>query len=125
VKKKAVETNLVATPTNPFSLGIKANGFLFVSGQVGKDSSGKMVEGFEPQVRQTMENLKAIITAAGAEMDDAVKLTIYVTDISRIGQMNAIYREYFSEPLPARATVEVSKLGLTAEIEIDAIVLVE
>lgn len=124
MRKKAVETNLVAAPTNPFSLGIIANGFLFVSGQVGKDSNGKVVEGFEAQVRQTMENLRAIITAAGAEMDDAVKLTIYVTDISRIGQMNAIYREYFSEPLPARATVEVSKLGLTAEIEIDAIVLV-
>lgn len=121
--KQAVTTPLVATPTNPFSLGVKANGFLFVSGQVGKDINGNVAEGFAPQVRQTMENLKAIVEAAGATMDDILKLTIYVTDISRIGEMNSIYRQYFNEPLPARATVEVSKLGLTAEIEIDAIVL--
>lgn len=121
--KQAVTTQQVAKPTNPFSLAVKAKGFLFVSGQVGKDASGKIVEGFTPQVRQSMENLKAIIEAAGSTMDDIVKVTIYVTDISKIGELNTIYREYFAEPLPARATVEVSRLGLTAEVEIDAIAM--
>lgn len=122
--KESVTTPLVPTPTNPFSLGIKAKGFLFVSGQVGKDATGKVVEGgFSAQVRQSMENLKAIVTAAGSTMDDIVKLTIYVTDISKIGELNTVYKEYFTDPLPARATVEVSGLGLTAEVEIDAIAM--
>lgn len=119
--KQAVSTPNVARPTNPFSLAVKSKGFLYVSGQVGKDLNGKIVEGFAAQTRQSMENLKAIITAAGCSMDDIVKVTIYVTDISKVGELNPIYREYFTEPLPARATVEVSKLGLTAEVEIDAI----
>ena len=119
--KQAVSTPNVAQPTNPFSLAVKSKGFLYVSGQVGKDLNGKIVEGFAAQTRQSMENLKAIITAAGCSMDDIVKVTIYVTDISKLSELNPIYREYFTEPLPARATVEVSKLGLTAEVEIDAI----
>ena len=122
--KQSVTTPLVATPTNPFSLAIKAKGFLFVSGQVGKDTRGKVVAGgFGAQVRQSMENLKAIVTAAGSTMDDIVKLTIYVTDISKIGELNVVYREYFTDPLPARATVEVKGLGLAAEVEIDAIAM--
>lgn len=123
MQKQAITTSRVAAPTNPFSLAIKAKGFLFVSGQVGKNSQGEIVEGFAEQVRQAMENLKAIVEAAGSTMDDLVKLTIYVTDISRTSELNAIYREYFHDPLPARATVEVSKLGLRAEVEIDAIAI--
>jgi 2-iminobutanoate/2-iminopropanoate deaminase len=113
----------VATPTNPFSLAIKAKGFLFVSGQVGKDIQGEIVEGFAAQVRQSMENLRSILEAAGCTMDDLVKLTIYVTDISRMAELNAVYREYFQDPLPARATVQVSGLGRRAEVEIDAIAM--
>lgn len=122
MQKEAVTTPLVPTPTNPFSLAVKMKGFAFVSGQIGKGIDGKVKEGFAAQTRQAMENLKAIITAAGSSMDDVVKVNIYVTDISKMGELNAIYREYFSEPLPARATVEVTGLGLMAEVEIDAIV---
>ena len=125
MSKTAVTTPLVPTPTNPFSLGIKAKGFLFVSGQVGKDANGKVVKGFPAQVRQSMENLKAIVEAGGSTMNDIVKVTIWVTDISRISELNAIYAEYFTAPLPSRATVEVSRLGLTAEVEIDAIAMCE
>lgn len=121
MSKVAITTSQVATPTNPFSLAVTINGLLFVSGQVGKDINGKIVGDFSAQVRQSMENLKAIITAADYAMDDIVKLTIYVTDISKMSELNAIYREYFTEPLPARATVEVSQLGINAEVEIDAI----
>jgi 2-iminobutanoate/2-iminopropanoate deaminase len=118
-----INTNKVAVPTNPFSLGIKANGFLFVSGQVGKDLDGKIVEGFTAQVKQALENLKAIIEAAGASLDDVVKVNISLTDISKMGELNEVYRSYFPVDFPARAAVEVSGLGLKAEVEIEAVVL--
>jgi 2-iminobutanoate/2-iminopropanoate deaminase len=121
----SVASDKIPPSPNPFSLGIKANGFLFVSGQVGKDSSGKILEGFTNQVTQTMENLKTVIEAGGSGMDKVVKIVIYLTDISKLPQLNPIYKSYFSEILPARATVEVSRLGSTAEVEIDAIALIE
>jgi 2-iminobutanoate/2-iminopropanoate deaminase len=123
MSKQSVLTDRVPAPTNPFSQGIKANGFLFVSGQVGKDGSGKIVEDFSEQVRQTMENVKSIVEAAGSSMNDVVKATIYLTDISRMPELNTIYSEYFKGGFPARATVEVSRLGLTAEVEIDVVAI--
>lgn len=119
---QTVTTDKIPPSPNPFSLGVKANGFLFVSGQIGKEPTGKIAEGFSAQVRQAMENLKLIIEAAGASMNQVVKVTIYVTDITRMPELNSIYREYFPEALPARAAMEISKLGLGAEVEIDAIV---
>jgi 2-iminobutanoate/2-iminopropanoate deaminase len=120
-----VITSKIPPSPNPFSLGIKANGFLFVSGQVGKDTSGKIVEGFPAQVKQAMENLKTIIEAAGTSMDKVVKVNVYVTDITKIPELNNIYRQYFPLILPARAAMEVSRLGLKAEVEIDAIALMD
>jgi 2-iminobutanoate/2-iminopropanoate deaminase len=125
MQKQAVTTPKVPQPSNPFSLAVKANGLLFVSGQVGKDASGQIVGDFSAQTRQSLENLKAIIEAAGSSMDAVMKVTIYVTDISRMPELNAVYKEYFSGVLPARATVEVSNLGLNAEVELDAIALCE
>ena len=121
--KLAVASRNVAKPANPFSLGIKANGFLFVSGQVGKNKQGKIVEGFSAQVEQALENLRAILSEGGCSMEDVVKVTVYVTDIAQMKELNDVYRRYFSEPYPARATVEVSRLGLTAEVEIEAVAL--
>lgn len=118
-------TDKIPPSPNPFSLGIKANGFLYVSGQIGKDSTGKVVEGFGAQVKQAMENLKTIIEAAGSSMDKVIKINIMVTDISRMPELNEIYRSYFPGILPARAAAEVSRLGLKAEVEIEAIALCE
>ena len=120
-----VTTNKIPPSPNPFSLGIKANGFLFISGQVGKDSTGKIVDGFAAQVKQAMENLKVIIEAAGCSMDKIVKVNVYVTDITKMPELNDIYRQYFLQTLPARAAMEVSRLGLKAEVEIDAIALAD
>jgi 2-iminobutanoate/2-iminopropanoate deaminase len=121
--KHAITTDQVAQPTNPFSLGIKANGFLYTAGQIGKNLDGQIPQDFRAQVRQAMENLKAIIEAAGSTMEDVVKVNIYVTDISKMAELNEVYRSYFSGTLPARATVEVSRLGATAEVEIEAVAL--
>jgi 2-iminobutanoate/2-iminopropanoate deaminase len=118
-----VTTNKIPPSPNPFSLGIKAKGLLFVSGQVGKDSNGKVVEGFGAQVKQALENISTIVEAAGSSMDRVVKINIFVTDISRIPELNEIYRSFFPGVLPARAAVEVQRLGLRAEVEIEAIAL--
>ncbi len=122
---EAVVTPKIPKSANPFSLGIKANGFLFVSGQVGKDASGKFLEGLPAQTQQTLDNLQIVIEAGGATLNQVVRVTIYMTDIARLPEVNEIYRRYFTGTLPARATVEVRKLGGTAEIEIDAIVALE
>ena len=121
--KTIITTDSVAVPTNPFSLATRANGIVFISGQVGKNQSGKIVDGFSRQVTQAMENVKSIVQAAGCTMEDIVKVTIYVTDINRMGELNEIYTSYFTGDLPARATVEVRGLGLNAEVEIDAIAI--
>jgi 2-iminobutanoate/2-iminopropanoate deaminase len=123
MSKKAIDVPGVAKPTNPFSLAIQANGFLYVSGQIGKDKEGKIVPGFTAQVQQALENLRTILIAAGSSLEDVVKVNISVIDISRISELNAVYIGYFNEPYPARATVEVSGLGLNAEVEIEAIAL--
>ncbi len=119
---EAVVTSKIPQSPNPFSLGIKANGFLFVSGQVGKDANGQYKEGLPAQTVQTLDNLQTVIEAGGARLDQVVKVTIYMTDIARLPEVNEVYRRYFTGTLPARATVEVRKLGGSAEIEIDAIV---
>lgn len=125
MSRQSITTSQVAQPTNPFSLGVKANGFLFTSGQVGKNQDGQIIPGFKPQVEQALENLKAIVEAGGSSLSRVVKVTIFVTDISKVPQLNEVYKRYFPDDYPARATVEVSGLGLGAEVEIEAIALTE
>ncbi len=122
--KHRVSTSKVAKPTNPFSLGIKSNNLLFTSGQVGKNQDGEIVPGFEAQVEQAMQNLQVIIEAGGSTMDAILKITIFVTDISKMPLLNSVYKRYFPGDFPARSTVEVSGLGLGAEVEIEAIAAV-
>ena len=123
MSKQSVRTDKIPKSANPFSLGIKANGFLFVSGQVGKDGEGKIVEGFIEQVHQTMENIKIIVETAGSSMNDVVMATIYLTDIALMSELNGIYRQYFDGDFPARATVEVSRLGQSIDVEIVVVAL--
>ena len=74
-----------------------------------------------PQTRQVLKNLQAVLEEAGASMKDVVKTTVYLKDLSKFGEMNGIYGEFFTPPYPARATVEVSALPKGVEVEIDAI----
>lgn len=104
----------------PISTGIRANGLLITSGQVGRDVHGRMARGLAAQTRQALENVKAIVEAAGGTMEDVVKVTIYLTDVARMAELNAVYREYFPEPRPARTTIEIPRVGLEGEVEIEA-----
>jgi len=110
----------------PYSQAIKANGFLFASGQVALDpASGEIVAGdFSAQVRRAFDNLRAVLRAGGTDFKRVIKATVYLTDLGNFQTMNAIYAEYFGDHKPARTTVEVSKLPKGAQIEVDLVALV-
>jgi len=123
--KEAVFTDRAPRPVGPYSQAVKAGNLLFISGQIPIDPrTGELVRGdFKSAVRRVMENLKAIVEAAGATMDDVVKVTVYIRDISKFGEFNEVYSKYFRGPPPARVVVEVSNLPLNADVEVEAIAL--
>ncbi|MFQ6015271.1 MAG: RidA family protein [Anaerolineae bacterium] len=99
-------------PDLPFSPAIKANGFVFLSGNVGLDyKTGQVAEGIREQTRQTLENLKAVLEAAGSSLDRVVKVTVFLKNIEDFPAMNEVYRAYFPKDPPARSTVGVADLA--------------
>jgi reactive intermediate/imine deaminase len=120
---------IISTPNAPAAIGtysqaVKTGGTIYISGQIGLDpASMQMVDGFEAQTVRVFENLKAVAEAAGASLGDAVKLTIYLTDLTNFAMVNEIMARYFVEPYPARAAVGVAALPKGALVEADAIVV--
>ena len=121
-----VSTSAAPAAIGPYSQAIRAGGFLFCSGQIPLDpQSGAIVSGsVAEQTRRVLENLSAVLAAAGCTLADVVKTTIYLTDLSTFGEVNATYAEFFTQSPPARATVEVRGLPRGAAVEIEAIALV-
>jgi 2-iminobutanoate/2-iminopropanoate deaminase len=122
--RRAISTTKAAKFDLPFSQGIKAGNLVFVSGQCPTDpTTGKLVRGgIGEQTRQVMENIGAILEAAGSSFDRAVKATVFITDIKDFAGMNAVYRTFFTKDPPARSTVEVSALALKgAKVEIEMV----
>jgi 2-iminobutanoate/2-iminopropanoate deaminase len=119
-----VQSGAAPRAIGPYSQAIASGGWLFVSGQIGLDpDSGALVAGgFAAEVRRAIQNLAAIVTAGGAGLEQVVRVTVYLTDLERFAEMNAIYEEYFGASRPARSTVGVSSLPRGAVFEIDAIV---
>ena len=111
----------------PYSQAIKIGGFIFCSGQVGKDpKTNTFIEGgIESQTKQILENLKAVLSGAGADLSDVVKTTVYLKDVDDFPKMNEVYTSYFQKPYPARATVEVARLPQDALIEIECIAYIK
>jgi 2-iminobutanoate/2-iminopropanoate deaminase len=109
----------------PFSPALVWRDLVFVSGQVGKHpQTGEFEEGIEAQTRQTLENVKALVEAAGSTLKNTLRMTIYMTDMqNEFAAMNSVFREYFSDALPARTTAGISHLakpGLKIEIDLVA-----
>ncbi|MGH9796221.1 MAG: RidA family protein [Candidatus Acidiferrales bacterium] len=123
--KHAITTDHGPSAIGPYSQAIKANGFLFVSGQIPLDpASGKLVDGdIGVQTERVMENLKGIVEAAGSAIDRVVKTTVYLKDIGDFAAMNETYARYFASDPPARATVEVARLPRDVRVEIELIAL--
>lgn len=120
--KKAYVTDKAPKPVGPYSQAVEAGGFLFLAGQVPLTPEGQMSEGdISAQARQVLNNLKAVLEKSGAGMNDVVRTTIFLKDLSDFDAVNKVYAEYFTEPYPSRSTVEVAKLPKGAKLEIDAI----
>ena len=117
---QVITTDKAGPPVGPYSQGIKAGGFVFVAGEKGLDpATGKIVAGgIEAETRRTLENVKAILEAAGSSLDLAVQTFVYMTDLNDFPKMNAVYAEYFTKTRPGRTTVEVAKLPAGAHVEI-------
>ena len=119
-----------AAPNNevlPFSQGIVHGDTVYTSGQIGMDpETGEVVEGgIEAETRQTMENIAAILEAAGTSLDSAIKATVFLTDIEEFAAFNEVYAEFVDEPRPSRSAVEVSDLARDLAVEIEMIAALE
>jgi len=123
---------IIQTPSAPKAIGtysqaVKHGGTVYVSGQIPLDpATGELVTGpMEVQVRRVFENLKAVVSAAGGSFAQAVKLTVYLIDFADFAALNKVMGEFFSEPYPARVTVQVAGLPRGARVEIDCVVELE
>jgi 2-iminobutanoate/2-iminopropanoate deaminase len=115
--KVQVRTDDAPPPGGAYSQGIRLGGFVFLSGQTPRDRDRKIVDGsFPDQVRQAIENLAAVARAAGSSLADAVSVRVYLKDWGRFDEMDAVYRDMFPEPRPARTTIQ-SDLPVEFEIE--------
>ena len=120
---KVIQTDQAPAAIGPYSQGISAASWVFVSGQLGiQPETGELISpDFVPQARQALENLLQIVLAAGCRLNQVVAVDVFVTDLNYFAAFNDIYAEYFSEHRPARAVVEVNRLPRDACIEIKCI----
>jgi 2-iminobutanoate/2-iminopropanoate deaminase len=111
-----------STPKLPFSPAIRAGDYIFVSGQIGlTDAQGKETKGIKAQTKQCLENIKAVLTAAGASLDDVVKVTVFLRSEKDFAEMNEVYQSYFAKDQPARSTVITGLVLSNMLIEIECI----
>src|SRR3954447_3992855 len=110
----------------PYSHAVKSNGLIFISGQVHLDpGTGELVKGSPGELaRRCLDNLTIVAEAAGAQLKDAVRIAVYVTDVGQFAEMNEAYATYFESDPPARTTIGVAALPMGAEVEMDAIIAV-
>ena len=122
--RRAIETGDAPEPIGPYSQALVAQGVLYCSGQVPLDpETGELIEGgIAEQARRCLQNLAAVCQAAGARLEDAARMTIYLTEMGDFPTVNEVYAEFFSEPFPVRSTVGVAALPKGALVEIDATV---
>jgi 2-iminobutanoate/2-iminopropanoate deaminase len=125
--KQAISSAGAPKAIGPYSQAVRAGQLLFLSGQVALDpATGQMVDGgVTEQTRRVFENLGAVLTAAGRSFADVVRTTVFLADMNDFAAMNEVYGQYFKEPYPARATVQVARLPRDARVEIDLIASLE
>ncbi len=123
--RTAIESPDAPAAIGTYSQAIRAGGAIYLSGQLPLDpATGQMVEGdMRAQVRQVFQNLAAVAGAAGSRLDDAVKVTVFLTDLGHFAVVNEVMAEFFSPPYPARAAIGVASLPRSAPVEADAILV--
>ena len=123
--KEAVTTDLGPKAIGPYSQAVRANGFVFVSGQIALDPrTQELVSGeITAQTERVLENVKGILQAAGSSLDKVVRTTVFLADMGEFGSMNQVYARYFKQDFPARSTVQAARLPRDVRVEIDVIAL--
>ena len=126
MNREAIQTDKAPKAIGPYAQAIKANGFIYTAGQIPIDpKTGNFVEGgIAAQTRQVLENLKAVLAAAGSSLDQVVKATVFLKNLTDFPAMNEVYGEYLGNAKPARSTVAVAELPRGALVEIDLVALV-
>lgn len=125
MEKEIIHTSAAPGVVGPYSQAVRAGGFIFTAGQIALDpATGKMTgETIEDQTRRVLENLKAVLEAAGSGMHKVVKTTVFITDMSAFARMNAVYAEYFPTAPPARSTLPMASLPLNGLVEIECVAI--
>ncbi len=123
--REPIQTTNAPAAIGPYSQAVRSGGTVYFSGQIALDpATGNVVEGgIEAQARRAFDNLRAVAQAAGGSMDDIVRVSLYLTDLSQFAAVNAVMAEYFTAPYPARSTVEVSGLPKGVAFEVDAVMV--
>jgi len=116
-----VESPRAPAPVGAYSQAVRHGGLVFVSGQLGMDTEGRLAEGAAAQAGLALDNLEAVLSAAGLGMDSVLKVTVYLADMEDFGKVNDVYAGRFGRPYPARAAVEVSALPKGALVEVEAV----
>lgn len=124
--KKNIHTNKAPKAIGPYSQAIQTGNTVYLSGQIGFDPETMNIisEDIRIQAGQVLKNLKAVCEAASGSLDHIVKLTIYLTDLADFQTVNEVMQEFFTEPYPARATIQISALPKAARIEVDGIMVI-
>ena len=120
---QAISTSKAPAALGPYSQAVKAGGMIFVSGQLGLDpGSGAFVGATATeQARRALENVRTILQAAGSDMGEVVKVTVYLADLEAFAEVNKVYGEFFRDPFPARACIQAARLPKNALVEVDAV----
>lgn len=122
--KEVISTNAAPGAIGPYSQAIKVGNMLYCSGQIPIDpATGTIPEGIKAQTAQSLANVKAILAAAGASIENVVKTTVFLADMSLFGEMNEVYAQNFTEPFPARSAVAVRELPKQVLVEIEVIAI--
>jgi reactive intermediate/imine deaminase len=127
MQRQIIGTARAPAAIGPYSQGVRVGDTVWLSGQIGLDpATGQMVDGsFEQQVERAFANLAAVVTTAGGQLDQVVKLTLFLTDLAQFGTVNEIMQRRFTEPYPARSTVGVASLPRGALFEVEAVLVLD
>jgi len=121
-----IRTERAPQAIGPYSQGIRAGGFLFTSGQIPLRPSGDLVSGdIRAEARQALENVRAVLEAGGARMEDVVKTVVFLVDLADFSMVNEVYAGFFPSPPPARSCVQVAALPKGARVEVEAVAVVD
>ncbi|AFD24064.1 RidA family protein [Deinococcus gobiensis] len=120
--KEIIQTPDAPAAIGPYSQAVRFGNLVVTSGQIPLTASGELVEGgVEAQTRQVIENLRAVLQAAGTDLDRVVKTTVFLADMNEFSVMNSVYEQAFSAPYPARSTVQVARLPRDVRVEIEVL----